>query len=275
MCYSGTHRLKRWALVGRPSGTENAHETSLDFLRAKSAAPAVWSSRPGCTWQAARLQHKRGMTLVEVLMSMLVMGIGVLGVIALLPLAFVRAVQATNLTNGTILRYNAESMTDTNPRLLLFWQGQTTYSNATPIAGGGNGDFVDIPGYPLVAFQCTMSGTSGSLRPAWNPTVGGTTTDGSVVWTTMSLAANPQLAPVRFVMDPLGWNASGPSLQTNLGSTAAGAVDPLAIPRLTAEAPRCWPRSCRLICRIVGSNKARAGHILYDRYARAPELPAR
>ena len=52
---------------------------------------------------------RSGLTLVEVLMSLMVTGIGILGVIALLPLAFVRAVQATNLTNGTILRFNAES----------------------------------------------------------------------------------------------------------------------------------------------------------------------
>ena len=50
-----------------------------------------------------------GLTLVEVLMSMLVAAIGVMSVIVLLPLSFVRSVQATNLTNGTILRYNAES----------------------------------------------------------------------------------------------------------------------------------------------------------------------
>ena len=65
-------------------------------------------------------------------MSLMVTGIGILGVIALLPLAFVRAVQATNLTNGTILRYDTESMIDFNPRLLLRWQAQQAYSNATP-----------------------------------------------------------------------------------------------------------------------------------------------
>ena len=60
-------------------------------------------------------------------MSLMVTGIGVLGVVALLPLAFVRAVQATNLTNGTILRYNAESMLTVNQRLLLRWQANQQY----------------------------------------------------------------------------------------------------------------------------------------------------
>ena len=67
-----------------------------------------------------------GLTLVEVLMSMLVTGIGILSVIVLFPLAFVRAVQATNLTNGTILRYNAESLFDADPTDLVyiypFWE---------------------------------------------------------------------------------------------------------------------------------------------------------
>ena len=63
-----------------------------------------------------------GLTLVEVLMSMIVTGIGVLGVIALLPLAFVRPCRRPISPTATILGYNAESMIDFNPRLLLRWQ---------------------------------------------------------------------------------------------------------------------------------------------------------
>lgn len=34
-------------------------------------------------------------------------------------------------------------------------------------------------------FKCSTAGTSGASEPAWNTTIGGTTNDGSVVWTTI------------------------------------------------------------------------------------------
>jgi hypothetical protein len=186
-----------------------------------------------------------GLTLVEVLMSLMVTGIGILGVVALLPLAFVRAVQATNLTNGTILRYNAESMIDFNQRLLLRWQPQQSYSNATASytasEGGANGDIVLNPNFPNIGFQCTTSGTSGLLAPAWNTTVGGTTTDGTAVWTTVQIAQALPAAPVafpppRYVIDPLGWYTLGSPLQTTLGNNG-GAIDKNAIPRFNGQVP--------------------------------------
>lgn len=182
--------------------------------------------------------QRPGLTLVEVLMSMLVTGIGLLSVITLLPLSFIRAVQATNLTNGTILRYNAESQTNFNPKLILWWQAQQAYvagaAGALPPAGG---DIVLVPSYPGVAFQCTSAlappnNISGAVAPTWNPVVGQTTNDGGLVWTTVQNAQNPP--PTAFVVDPLGWNALG-GLQGSLGNNA-GAVDPKALPRFNGEA---------------------------------------
>jgi len=45
-------------------------------------------------------------------MSILVMGIGVLSVISLFPISFLRTLQATNLTHATILRYNADALAE-------------------------------------------------------------------------------------------------------------------------------------------------------------------
>lgn len=53
-----------------------------------------------------------GVTLTEVLMSILCMGIGVVAVASLFPIALLRSVQATQLTSGTILRFNAETLVD-------------------------------------------------------------------------------------------------------------------------------------------------------------------
>jgi hypothetical protein len=175
-----------------------------------------------------------GLTLVEVLMSMLVAGIGVLSVIVLLPLSFVRAIQATNLTNGTILRFNAESLSDITPSLLLRWQPGQAYSNTTPnassVAGGLPGDIVLVPSIPTFGFRCTVTGTSGLTIP--NPfNTGIPTIDGGVTWTPFP---NP---PTAFVIDPLGWNSFGSPLQTNFGNNGASppAVDPLGIPRFNGQ----------------------------------------
>jgi Tfp pilus assembly protein PilV len=176
-----------------------------------------------------------GLTLVEVLMSLMVTGIGVLGVVALLPLAFVRAVQATNLTNGTILRYNAESLVTVNPRLLLRWQPNQQYQV---------GDIVLVPTIPGVGFQCTTAGTSGLVQPTWVATVPGTTTEnvgtsGAPVWSTQNnLAQSPTgNPPPRYVIDPVGWYALGSTLQGSLGNNGAAtpAPDPAGMARYNGE----------------------------------------
>lgn len=129
-----------------------------------------------------------GLTLVEVLMSMMVASIGVLSVIVLLPLSFVRSVQATNLTNGTILRYNAESQiqqANLQAAVLGPWQAGQAYQI---------GDAISLPGYPQVWMQCTTAGTSGAAAPAWNyanlftpvappPVAAITTVDNTATWT--------------------------------------------------------------------------------------------
>lgn len=46
-------------------------------------------------------------------------------------------------------------------------------------------------------FKCTTAGTSGGSEPSWNTTLGGTTTDGSVVWTAiLALTVSSTVATV-------------------------------------------------------------------------------
>lgn len=60
--------------------------------------------------RAARpLRRRIGMTLTEVLMALMVMGIGLVSVITLFPLSILRSVEATKLTNATATRINAEA----------------------------------------------------------------------------------------------------------------------------------------------------------------------
>lgn len=56
-----------------------------------------------------------GATLVEVLMAVMIMGIGLVSVAALFPMSMIRSIHANQLTTGTILRYNAETNLDAKP----------------------------------------------------------------------------------------------------------------------------------------------------------------
>ena len=60
----------------------------------------------------------RGTTLAEVLMSLMVMGIGVVSLATLFPISAARVLEATNLTNSTVLLYNAEGIVDSFPSMI-------------------------------------------------------------------------------------------------------------------------------------------------------------
>ena len=64
-------------------------------------------------------QTRAGVTLVEVLMSLMIMSIGVAGVATLFPVAALKSAQATKLTNGALLKRNAESIVFTQPELIF------------------------------------------------------------------------------------------------------------------------------------------------------------
>lgn len=71
--------------------------------------------------------YKSGSTLIEVLMSILIMSIGVVSIMTLFPLAVLRSLHATQLTQGTILRYNAEEIIDHSPIFLHLPGNSTDY----------------------------------------------------------------------------------------------------------------------------------------------------
>lgn len=65
------------------------------------------------TWQP-----RNGATLTEVLMAILIMGIGMIGVISLFPAAVLRSVHAHALTTSANLRFNAEAALALYPQIL-------------------------------------------------------------------------------------------------------------------------------------------------------------
>jgi len=71
------------------------------------------------TNMALNQQHRRhGVTLTEVLMSLMIMGIGVVSLATLFPISTLRVLEATNLTNSTVARFNAEGIIDSFPQMV-------------------------------------------------------------------------------------------------------------------------------------------------------------
>lgn len=69
--------------------------------------------------------RRRGTTLTEVLMSLMIMSIGVVSLATLFPIAATRVLEATNLTNATVLKYNAEGIIDSFPAIIHEPDGTT------------------------------------------------------------------------------------------------------------------------------------------------------
>lgn len=84
-------------------------------------------------------ESSRGVTLVEVLMALMIMSIGVSAVAVLFPIATLRSIQATQLTNGAIVKYNVEELINMNPGLIF----------------DPDGDLADALRYPTAATRRT------------------------------------------------------------------------------------------------------------------------
>ncbi len=74
------------------------------------------TAKRNCSKNSSR-QRRDGVTLTEVLMSLLVVGVGVSSLAVLFPLAILRSIESTQLTSSTIHRYNAEELIDSFPHL--------------------------------------------------------------------------------------------------------------------------------------------------------------
>ena len=70
------------------------------------------------------------------------------------------------------------------------WAATTVYT-VRPIRDSGLGSVVRPTTFNDRHFKCTTAGTSGGGEPAWNTTLGGTTNDGTVVWTAIRALTLP------------------------------------------------------------------------------------
>ncbi|MCA8983037.1 MAG: hypothetical protein R3C12_10695 [Planctomycetaceae bacterium] len=81
------------------------------------------------TRHAPAAPPRAGASLVEILMSLMVMSIGLVSVAALFPVTMLRSMQATQLTNAGLLYYQCEDYTRAFPRL-VFNDFNTSYGVA-------------------------------------------------------------------------------------------------------------------------------------------------
>ena len=147
---------------------------------------------------------RSGLTLTEVLMSLLVMGIGVVSVATLFPLAVLRGARATQLTAGTILKQNAEETVafSRSPSLAVPLPASIGGVPVGSTAAAGQvrlGTFsaAASPGLPRDAMLLDPD-ANGSER-FYGP-VAGLNAAGSTVW----WGGGPLRRARKFVVDPLG-----------------------------------------------------------------------
>ena len=76
--------------------------------------------------ECAPRRLRSGVTLTEVLMSLMIMGIGVVSLATLFPISTLRVLEATNLTNSTIARFNAEGIIDSFEQMIHDPDGDST-----------------------------------------------------------------------------------------------------------------------------------------------------
>ena len=112
-------------------------------MAARSPRISAVMSRPPRA--AARPAGRRaGVTLTEVLMSVLVMGIGVVSVATLFPLAVLRGARATQDTAGTVLKQNAEETLDVSRSPSLTPGAFPAQIGGVPTDLNGDGDLDDF-----------------------------------------------------------------------------------------------------------------------------------
>ncbi len=100
--------------------------------------------------------NRSGVTLMEVLMSVMIMSIGVVSLASLFPISILRGVQATKLTNATVLRYNAEALIEAFPQHFVFDPDGTLNTNGHIAHQRRNRNYVVDP---LGSYFATLDGT--------------------------------------------------------------------------------------------------------------------
>ena len=108
-------------------------------------------------------KHPRGVTLLEVLMSLMIMSIGVTSVLTLFPVAAIRSAQATRLTHAALLKQNVEALLAAEPDIIFDPDGDGNFTEHFRGADNSSRNYVIDPIGINTMFEFVGSG---QLTPA-------------------------------------------------------------------------------------------------------------
>ena len=151
---------------------------------------------------------RSGVTLMEVLMSVMIMSIGVVSLASLFPVSILRGVQATKLTNATVLRYNAEALIDAFPLPFVFDPDGTLNANGHIAHQRRNRNYIVDP---LGSYYATLDGT-GLEASFGNDGTGGAVTR----IPRFHAGLTTQLSAVNFFTQQDSWNLLYEGVPTSL-----------------------------------------------------------
>lgn len=181
-------------------------------------------------------QRRSGATLVEVLMSILVLSVGVTAVLALFPATVIKSLRATQLTNAKLLEGNVTETLRLNPQFVYppidetnlviwnpvspTWRPNATYAvNHAVMPNTAAGQLLPSPFG--VAVATSVTGPSGAIVNRWPST--GFIDDFSVTgvastkvqWSVPNYLTTPltvggqSLSQQHYIVDPLGRHRDG------------------------------------------------------------------
>lgn len=150
----------------RPTGRSAVPRSTTAWSRARQEAVRQEAARENRFLTGAALRTngrptRAGSTLTEVLVALMIMSIGLVSVAVMFPLSVLRSIKATQFTNATLARYNAEAMIDLypyiirNPDLTRFPAGT---GPLYPNAWYSSSFIVDPLGYAII-YQTDAAGT--------------------------------------------------------------------------------------------------------------------
>lgn len=118
----------------------------------------------------------RGVTMIEVLMSLMIMSIGISGVAVLFPIAALRSAEATKMTSGASLKYNVEAIVETQPHLVFDPDGDYTFAppasrslnNLREHLQGGQRNYIVDPNGAFAMYEAGLTSLSGYFGNFYN-----------------------------------------------------------------------------------------------------------